>query len=79
MSDSSDMEKSRWERNERVRRLALERDRERPPAELLAETIELSRVSMRLAASARAARPRDLRDLEDLGVDDGGKAQGTRR
>ncbi len=54
MSDSSDREKARWERNERVRRLVSERDRERPAAELLAETIEVSRAAMRLRASAQS-------------------------
>jgi hypothetical protein len=46
----------RWERNERVRRQVLERDRKRPPSELLAEAIELSRVGMKLRAGA--TRPR---------------------
>jgi hypothetical protein len=45
----------RWERNERVRRQALERDRSRPANELLAEAIELSRAAMKLRAGA--ARP----------------------
>jgi hypothetical protein len=46
----------RWERNERIRRQALERDRKRPAAELLAETIELSRVAMKLRAGALKTR-----------------------
>ncbi|CAN5543065.1 hypothetical protein BH20ACT19_BH20ACT19_09980 [soil metagenome] len=46
-------ERERWERNERVRRLVLERDRRRPAHELLAETTELSRVAMELRAGRR--------------------------
>ncbi len=45
-------ENERWERNERVRRQVLERDRSRPADELLAEAIELSRVAMKLRVGA---------------------------
>lgn len=51
-------ERERWERNERVRRQVLERDRRRPAAELLAETIELSRAAMKLRAGAKGTRDR---------------------
>lgn len=49
-------DKQRWERNERVRRRVLERDRQRPAPELLAQTIELSRVAMKLRAGAKGTR-----------------------
>jgi len=51
-------EKGRWERNEQVRRRMLERDRQRAAPELLAQTIELSRVAMKLRAGAKSARGR---------------------
>lgn len=51
-------DKERWERNERVRRQVLQRDRERPAHELLAQTIELSRVAMKLRAGAKTSRSR---------------------
>lgn len=53
MSARSTVEEERWKRNERVRRQTLERDRRRPAEELLAQTIELSRVAMKLRAGAR--------------------------
>jgi hypothetical protein len=49
-------EKERWERNESVRRRVLERDRRRAAPELLAQTIELSRVAMKLRAGAKDTR-----------------------
>jgi len=49
-------ERERWERNESVRRRVLERDRQRTAPELLAQTIELSRVAMKLRAGAKDTR-----------------------
>ncbi len=53
VATSSKRERERWARNERVRRRVLERDRTRPAAELLAETIAVSASAMKLRAAAR--------------------------